>query len=216
MSAYVGRLHLVAPPGPPVVPPPRWLVGLDLGQRHDWTAAAVVEQGRARAGAPACYAVRQLDRIRQESYPDVVDGVAALLARPALAGADLVVDETGVGAAVADLMAGRRLRPRRVTITAGSVPARDGARFTVPKRDLVSTVAVLLESRRLTVAEGLDLARTLIEELHNFTAKIGLAGHDTYGAADDWREGNHDDLVLAVALAVWFGEHGPSGRARSY
>ena len=32
-----------------------------------------------------------------------------------------------------------------------------------------------------------------------------ITAHDSYGA---WREGQHDDLVLAVALAVWFAEHG--------
>jgi hypothetical protein len=30
--------------------------------------------------------------------------------------------------------------------------------------------------------------------------KISTAGHDSYSA----REGAHDDLVLAVAMAVWF------------
>jgi hypothetical protein len=37
-------------------------------------------------------------------------------------------------------------------------------------------------------------------------------GHDSYG---QWREGQHDDLVLAVALAAWWAEtrHGV-GRAR--
>jgi hypothetical protein len=40
----------------------------------------------------------------------------------------------------------------------------------------------------------------------NFRVKIDpLTAHDSYGA---WREGQHDDLVLAVALAVWFAEHG--------
>ena len=33
--------------------------------------------------------------------------------------------------------------------------------------------------------------------------KITLAGNDTYEA---WRESDHDDLVLAAALATWFGE----------
>jgi len=34
--------------------------------------------------------------------------------------------------------------------------------------------------------------------------KINLAtGHDSYEA---WREGDHDDLVLAVAMACWTGE----------
>ncbi len=33
--------------------------------------------------------------------------------------------------------------------------------------------------------------------------KITLAGNDTYEA---WREGDHDDLVLAAAMAAWYGE----------
>jgi hypothetical protein len=44
--------------------------------------------------------------------------------------------------------------------------------------------------------------------------KIDLTtGHDSYG---QWREGQHDDLVLAVALATWWAEtrHG-AGRVRA-
>jgi hypothetical protein len=34
--------------------------------------------------------------------------------------------------------------------------------------------------------------------------KVSLdTGHDSYGA---WREGTHDDLVLALACALWCGE----------
>ncbi len=48
--------------------------------------------------------------------------------------------------------------------------------------------------------------QTLADELHNFKVTISALGHDSYGAGDGWREGAHDDLVLAVALAAWFGE----------
>jgi len=38
----------------------------------------------------------------------------------------------------------------------------------------------------------------------NFRAKIDPAtAHDSYSA---WREQDHDDLVLSVALACWWGE----------
>ena len=37
----------------------------------------------------------------------------------------------------------------------------------------------------------------------NFKRKVSLAGRDTYEA---WREGTHDDLVLAAALAEWYAE----------
>jgi len=191
---------------------PRYVIGLDLGQRRDWTALAVLEQTRERQGAKASYAVRQLDRTRQESYPAVADAVAELMSAPPLDMGTLALDETGVGAAVGDLLAEQLRRVWRVTITAGSVANRDGNRYMIPKRDLVGVVAVLLETRRLKVAEGLPHAATLIAELHNFKAKISASGHDQYGAGDDWREGNHDDLVLAVALACWMGEYGPSGK----
>lgn len=38
----------------------------------------------------------------------------------------------------------------------------------------------------------------------SFQVKITDAGNDTYGA---WRDGTHDDLVLAVALACWAARH---------
>jgi hypothetical protein len=31
----------------------------------------------------------------------------------------------------------------------------------------------------------------------------------SYGVVADWREGQHDDLVLATALAAWWGESRP-------
>ena len=43
----------------------------------------------------------------------------------------------------------------------------------------------------------------MIEELQNFKVKFTRAGNDTYEA---WRESDHDDLVLAAAMAAWFGE----------
>jgi hypothetical protein len=112
---------------------------------------------------------------------------------------------------------GSRLRFRRerwhlssyaVTITGGDTVSRKGKDLRIPKRDLVTIVAVLLETRRLKVPKALPLARTLFDELHNFKVKVSPLGHDSYGAGGEWREGQHDDLVLAVALAAWIGEHG--------
>lgn len=60
---------------------------------------------------------------------------------------------------------------------------------------------VLLQTQRLKVAEALPLAPTLVQELLNFRVKIDpQTAHNSYSA---WREGQHDDLVLATALACW-------------
>jgi len=39
-----------------------------------------------------------------------------------------------------------------------------------------------------------------MQELADLRVKITLPGREQYGA---WREGQHDDMVLAVALACW-------------
>jgi hypothetical protein len=55
--------------------------------------------------------------------------------------------------------------------------------------------------RELKVAEGRTLWPILREELLNFRRKINLkTAHDSY---EHWRETDHDDLVLATALACW-------------
>jgi hypothetical protein len=71
---------------------------------------------------------------------------------------------------------------------------------------------VLLQNGQLKIAEGLALRETLVKELLNFRVKINIStAHDSYEA---WREGDHDDLVLSVALACWAGERYLRRRAR--
>src|SRR5207253_3131472 len=93
-----------------------------------------------------------------------------------------------------------------VTITGGDAPRWDGRSAWVPKKDLVGAVQATLQSGRLKVVPMLVLAETLRRELLDFQVKVTLAAHEQFGA---WREGAHDDLVLAVALAAWLGENVP-------
>ena len=48
------------------------------------------------------------------------------------------------------------------------------------------------------------ISDTHLQEWHDVQIDP-LTAHDSYGA---WREKEHDDLVLAVALACWYGERG--------
>jgi hypothetical protein len=133
----------------------------------------------------------------------------------------LVVDQTGVGRAVVDMltaaMAGRvNCQFLPVTITAGeAVTVGEAGQVRVPKKELVGVLQVLLQTRRLRVAASLPDAATLVRELETFRVKITAAANETFGA---WREGQHDDLVLAVGLAAWMGERclpaGPAGVPR--
>jgi hypothetical protein len=133
-----------------------------------------------------------------------------LFAQPPLAGSILAVDQTGVGRPVIDLMRGAKIQARvlPVTITAGQkATATEGGGWLVPKKELVSTLQVLLAARRLQVAPSLAEAPTLVRELLNFQVKVTRAAHEIFGS---WREDQHDDLVLALAVAVWYAERCPA------
>jgi len=174
----------------------RFHVGLDLGQANDFTAVAVVE------AAGDDLHVRHLERFRKTLYPDVAERVAALMDSPELKGkADLVIDATGVGPAVTDIFTKRGRTFKAVKIHGGDSESREGSIYRVPKRNLVSALQVALQTGTLKIASSLELAEVLRLELLNFRIKINLAtGHDSY---EHWREGDHDDLVLAAAMAVW-------------
>jgi hypothetical protein len=57
----------------------------------------------------------------------------------------------------------------------------------------------------VNIGEG--SASALAEELAAFRVKITLAGNETFEA---WRERDHDDLVLAVAMALYLGSFPPT------
>jgi hypothetical protein len=154
------------------------------------------------------YQVRHLERLPLGTpYTEVVRRIKALVSRPPLHGrCTLAVDATGVGAAVVDQLRAARLTFEAVTITAGYREAEiEPGSWRVPKKDLIARPQVLLQkgNRRLKIASNLPEAQTLVDELLNYRYKITDAGNDTYAA---WREGDHDDLVLALALAVWAAE----------
>ncbi len=182
-------------------------IGLDLGQAQDYTALTVIERKHFNYSLPReQYHVRHLERPKLgTTYPAIVEKVQDLMqSNKLLNRAALVVDATGVGRPVVDLFRKAGLRPVAITITGGNVVTTGGGGYHVPKRDLVTTLQVLLQSGRLKVASDLKLAKVLVDEMLNFKVKINVkTAHDSYEA---WREGIHDDLVLAVALACWYAE----------
>jgi hypothetical protein len=187
---------------------PAYFVGLDLGQSQDFSALCVIE----RTGDDCAnyrFACSYLRRWQlRTSYPEIVSDTVRLMNTPELQTGrgrpTLAIDATGVGAPVFDLFKreNHSSHLQAIQIVGGSTVSRENGFVRVPKRNLVSTVQVYLQSKRLKISSQLDLADTLTRELQNFQVKITDNAHDTYGA---WREGTHDDLVLAASLAMWTG-----------
>jgi hypothetical protein len=187
-----------------------FVLAADLGQSSDPTALAVLEHRTAyfehvmtgsRRQVEERFDIRHLARLPLGlSYPAVVQEVAALLKRPPLAGrCELVIDETGVGRAVADIFDTAGLKPLRVTITAGGEQSSAHGGWHVAKQILISTLDARLHTGELRFAAELQEAGTMADELKDFRRKVSVAGRYSYEA----RVGKHDDLVLAVAIALW-------------
>jgi len=153
--------------------------------------------------------VRHLERYPLGTkYGEIVASVRNLLTREPfrrrMRYTRLLADKTGVGAAVVDSFYEKGVYPIPISIHGGSTVTEEVRGFRVPKRDLVASVQTLLQNGRLKIAPEMELAPVLKSELLNFRVKINPAtAHDSY---EHWREADHDDLVLAVALACWYQE----------
>jgi hypothetical protein len=209
---------------------PPYIIGVDLGKANDYTAVSVLSStggkieypnpspnsdaiflnpsldvGRPIISKPH-YQLVHLERMRGKPYPDIVSGLKQMVlsfgnnlrTRP-----PLVVDATGVGAAVIDMLKAEELKPIAITITGGDKANGGPLEYRVPKRDLASTLSVLFQGHRITIGRNLPEFMHLVDELSNFKVKISDTGHDTYSA---WRESDHDDMVLSVAVAAWYAE----------
>lgn len=203
----------------PARPESSFCLGLDLGQTIDPTAACVVERIRTPIPPPEGigsdliqrlaeprYELRWLERMPlRTSYVAIAAHVGSLLAKPPLRdNCQLVLDLTGVGRGVGDIFSHAGLDFIGVTITGGTdheTRDPDGINHHASKLTLVSRLQAALHSGELKIARNLPEAKVLAEELQNFRATISEAtGYASFGA----RTGRHDDLVLALCLALWY------------
>ena len=169
-------------------------IGLDLGQAQDYTALAICEDdGEA-------WTITSLGRLPLGTpYPAVVERVTALVARlprPLY----LMVDATGVGRPVVDMLREAGAAPTPVSITYKGRTARDqtGA-WSVPKAVLMERMAMAMDQGRLKIICDEMMGRIFAGEAHNFVHTVNQLGHGTFKG----RRHSHDDLILAVALAMW-------------
>lgn len=196
-----------------------FFAGVDIGQVQDNTTVGIVERIRpiVRAGihhglvqeareeakaTPTKLQLRHLERIPLGTpYPEQVELLRDLLHRPQIRGVQTYLDATGVGlgpfqmlkrAGVSDL--------HGIKITGSTGPAKQvSGGWNVGKAELVNAVQIEMQTGRLGTSMKIPHVGQLVHELRNFRARQSASGSLSFNA----REGQHDDLVLAVAYAVF-------------
>jgi hypothetical protein len=186
-----------------------------LGKRYDPSTVAVVEVQSAPSELTHYY-VKHLKRFTLRMlYTDVARQLARIdeqlkahaKRQKKVAEITFVLDATGVGESVAELV--EKEMPvadiYKVYITGGIDTNVDYSvrEVRLPKSQMVSTLVALFDSKRIFLSKRGREIDAMIEELQNYEIHVSEKGADQFGA---FKTGSHDDLVTALALAVWRGE----------
>ncbi len=180
----------------------RIVMGVDLGKRQTPATIIAVQTKVAKPfwdhvhlrwnqGPGQTSVVRWLEAVPLGTSYDVVARRIWEIAEDSGA-SEVWMDGTGVGVAVEEMVQQRKppglkcmLRP--VTITSGQTVSQTS----VPRRELMTRLAVEWQEGRVKVAQGLSRWPELRKELLNL---------DGQGRK---KNGSSDDLALGLALAVW-------------
>jgi hypothetical protein len=114
----------------------------------------------------------------------------------------VIVDRTGAHAAY-DMLIEKGLSPIGMTISGGDSINWDGRYVTVPKMRLLTGLLSICYRGELEISKALRDYAELRRQLQN----IGTMATDS-GTGETWRaRRGHDDLVIAVSMAVWYLEN---------
>jgi len=178
-----------------------FIISCDLAKTSDYTAISILETMPAGQ-----YHLRYLKRpALGTDYLRIANELQRLHSSPALrpsyTSPALVIDSTGVGEAVGDILAGLRVPFIGIKIHGGKAVKRMGNTIHVPKRDLVKALLGVFNNDDLLAAVELVEVKNFLHEMQRFTVNYSDRGHDSYNGS-----GAHDDIVLSVAMGVFIGE----------
>ena len=183
----------------------RYIIGIDLGQSYDYTVLSILI-AKFNMDGKLEYDLVYLKRFAlKKSYMAIIDEVIGIVDLYDLKGNyAMAIDYTGVGHPVFDFFVAKGLHPLGITITGGTnVNRQTNNTVTVPKKDIVTYLQIVLQTRRLRIAHNLSLLDEMRKELLSFQFKIGSNAKGSFNASS----GMHDDIVMSLGVAIWTGEY---------
>lgn len=154
----------------------QYVVGFDPAIQRDRSGVVVLDI-TCKPGK-----VVHLEDIKNQDYVSQTQYVVSLAQR--YSGAKIVLDQTGHGLVLADLLRSKGAWVEGVTFTQQS------------KAELILELALVIEKHEITFPNS----PLLIEELRFYESRVGSDGRIKYGAPEGGKV--HDDLTTALALAL--------------
>lgn len=150
-----------------------YVIGIDLAKVKDYTVIRIYD----RDGNNQVFS----DRIQSLEWPFQKAKIAAYAKH--YNNALCIIDATGIGDPICDDLAriGVAVEPFKITEQT--------------KKDLIEKLSIWIQQKKFKMLPS----KEALLEYENFTYEVGPTGKIRYGA----REGFHDDIVMADALAIW-------------
>jgi hypothetical protein len=203
-----------APPAPREQAPV-FLVGLSVGQGGQPTGVAVLERRKPRSGVPATYTCRHLRRwvSPATAYPVLATELERMLGDRRLTGSYLIVEAGPSSKAVLRILRQHQLpaKLQGVEVKTSAEDRKADGLWKVGKSTLIEAARQVIQERRLVFDDQMPVkvlattppAQTIYHALATYPYNQSVMANEAFAS----REGEYDDLVLAVALACWYGEN---------
>ena len=172
-----------------------YVVGISLGQFNQPSAIAIIDN------TTGIYTMARAERFPAGSnYPEISDRIKSILDSVGK-NTPLVMDITGIGWEIVNYFIQAGLRPNVIIITTGTEERRSMGRLYIPKINLVGCVKMVLQTDRIKIPKKIKDSGLIVKELQNFRFEHVKTSQNNDDCS--WREGDNDDYVLAIAVALW-------------
>lgn len=187
------------------------IISMDPAKLRDWCSICVLDMYPSGENKRFEYNLIAMNRKQGLPYdhpdkPSVASWALEVWKNPAFWGnkqpPTFILDSTGVGVAVTDIMKAKGMQPKAIMITAGNAITREGSTVHVSKARMIGKFIGAFDAGKVHINPAMAIWPKVQRELLAFRAELTAQGNARFEA----EEGENDDMVMALAQGVWYGE----------
>jgi len=178
-----------------------YIISLDPAQLHDFSALSVLER------TDTTYRIVSLKHKQHLPYTEIVAWAKKVFSNPMFekdvtSPPVFILDIGGVGMAIKDMLTAAEVKTIGIQYTGGETVSRVGDNYHVTKSFIVGKFLAAWDEGRVLMPASASFLDMFQNELRAFRGEMSAQGRARFEA----EQGEHDDLVMCVAQAVWWGE----------
>jgi len=106
-----------------------------------------------------------------------------------------------VGNAVLEMCDEMELEVTPIVITAGQLASHKENKYFVPRKELITSLVVVVQERRIKIAQMGDITEIAKDELRNLRLKVREQTQNEL--IEPEHASQHDDIVLSLGMGLW-------------